>query len=218
MSDNRKAFFERYAALVIPEPNSGCWLWTGALSAWGYGRTARKYAHRLCFEITHAQTIAPGLEVRHSCDTKLCVNPDHLLLGTHGDNMRDIPARNRHRPRRGQDSTESPLTNEDVMDIRRRALAGEYTPALADEFGVTYQSIAAIVIGKTWAHLPVLQTKIGRMRGDRHYNAVLSSSGVQEIKILLAGETLTHKAIASRFGVARCTIGAIANNRNWNHV
>lgn len=76
-----------------PDPNTGCWLWTGALNAYGYGTiTAQKrtlYAHRVAYEIMNGP--APSsLSVRHKCDTRCCINPEHLTLGTHQDNMRDV--------------------------------------------------------------------------------------------------------------------------------
>ena len=74
----------------IPEPNSGCWLWTGALDPKGYshvtvrGRTTR--GHRLSFE-THKGPIPAGLEIDHLCRTRCCVNPDHLEAVTHAENV-----------------------------------------------------------------------------------------------------------------------------------
>lgn len=84
---------------VIPEPNSGCLLWEGATARYGYGHVRRggKYIslHRLVWEETHGP-IPGGLHVLHRCDVPACVNIDHLFLGTHFDNMRDIVAKGRH--------------------------------------------------------------------------------------------------------------------------
>lgn len=69
-----------------------CWLWIGAKSPAGYGLMSidrnLRLAHRLSLAIALGG-LEPGLVVRHSCDTPLCVNPDHLLQGTQADNMRD---------------------------------------------------------------------------------------------------------------------------------
>ncbi len=94
-----------------------CWLWTAIVDRHGYGRTrwdSRRYvgAHRVSWEIEHGP-IPDGLCVLHHCDVPNCVNPGHLFLGTHSDNMRDMVAKGRGRtpgtPRRQIDHDYSPL-------------------------------------------------------------------------------------------------------------
>ena len=78
---------------VIPEPNSGCWLWEGAQTTGGYGLVGRNgklvYVHRLAWETTHGP-IPKGLDVCHRCDVPACVNVGHLFLGTARDNALDM--------------------------------------------------------------------------------------------------------------------------------
>ncbi|MET0724355.1 MAG: HNH endonuclease signature motif containing protein [Tardiphaga sp.] len=85
---------DRLLDLCIPEPNSGCWIFMGCLHQLGYGRIAKKkneheYAHRAAFEVFRGR-IPKGMHVLHTCDVPCCVNPDHLWLGTHKDNMHDM--------------------------------------------------------------------------------------------------------------------------------
>jgi HNH endonuclease len=87
----------------VREDNSGCWLWTGARYYNGYGvmRVGGRYdgfntgAHRIAWQLTRGP-IKDGLMVCHRCDVKLCVNPDHLFLGTGSENARDSVQKGRH--------------------------------------------------------------------------------------------------------------------------
>lgn len=82
------------------EPNTGCWLWSRGTDQDGYGALKREgystRAHRASWEI-HCGPILDGSHVLHRCDTPRCVNPGHLFLGTHTDNMRDMAAKGRQR-------------------------------------------------------------------------------------------------------------------------
>lgn len=94
-------------ARSIPVPESGCWLWLGPVDTFGYGKspTGRRKeaesAHRASYRAFKG-SIPEGMLVRHRCDTPRCVNPAHLLTGTHYDNMQDMLSRGRgrwgHRP------------------------------------------------------------------------------------------------------------------------
>lgn len=93
---------ERLGRLSIPEPNSGCFIWIGGTDRYGYGRMTltthgRKHydaAHRVAFTLAFGE-IREGLFVLHRCDNPLCINPDHLFLGTQRDNCRDTARKGR---------------------------------------------------------------------------------------------------------------------------
>ena len=85
-------------ANYIPVPEAGCWLWTRSVDSGGYGmirvQGIQIGAHRLSY-ITHRGPIPAGMMVCHKCDTPLCINPDHLFLGTALDNFRDMQRKGR---------------------------------------------------------------------------------------------------------------------------
>src|SRR5713226_5399003 len=93
---------ERIEQKILPEPNSGCFLWTGALYTNGYaliglwqdGKTTAFLAHRVYYELING-AIPPDLELDHKCRVKSCINPNHLEPVTHKENMRRAPKNNR---------------------------------------------------------------------------------------------------------------------------
>jgi hypothetical protein len=80
---------ERLLRWTEPEPNSNCWIWTGAQHGKGYGIVHRenrsKSPHREAYEL-FVGPIPPGMEIDHRCRVRLCVNPAHLEAVTHQEN------------------------------------------------------------------------------------------------------------------------------------
>ena len=108
------------------DPNKGCWLWQGTIQPNGYG-TIKVFgnmvlAHRYSREL-HCGPIPAGLEVMHSCDCKSCINPDHLLLGTHQQNMSAAKARGlmlsgSNHPCYGKESQHKGVRNKAAIQVR----------------------------------------------------------------------------------------------------
>ena len=85
---------DRLFAKCTPEPNSGCWLWTGALSRIGYSsfrfRGTTQLGHRVSY-ILHRGEIPDDLEIDHLCCMRCCVNPEHLEVVTRAQNINRSP-------------------------------------------------------------------------------------------------------------------------------
>ena len=130
--------FEHYA----PVPEAGCWIWLGNVGRSGYGRyksSDRRYipAHRL-FYAKHKGDPEDQL-VCHTCDTRLCVNPDHLFLGSYADNHCDM--RRKGRGAKQESHGHAKLSLADVAYIR--ANPGRKSQAeLGREFGVSQSAIS----------------------------------------------------------------------------
>lgn len=144
---------ERFEAKYTPEPNTGCWLWTACLSTDGYGQfrfEGRNHStHRFSYKL-YVGPIPKGLFVLHKCDVKLCVNPDHLFLGTHTDNMTDMVSKGRNAERTGEKNGKAKLTPTEVLAIRTDT---RFQRVIAAEYGVRQAAISKIKLGKTWAHI-----------------------------------------------------------------
>lgn len=151
----REKFNSRYR--VDP---TGCWIWTSSLSSDGYGALYRggrgsKYAnaHRVSYELNRG-SIPDGMCVCHRCDVRACVNPDHLFLGTHADNMRDMFAKGRQPRAIGERNANAKLTIDDVRTIRAMLASGHTRRSIASKFGTSHQTINKIASGVTWVHVP----------------------------------------------------------------
>lgn len=104
-------------------------------------------AHRLFYEMFNGP-IPKGLHVLHTCDNPLCVNPAHLKVGTHAENMADCVAKGR-RPR-GVDNHKAVLTPETVREIRYSKLS---VREMAEKIGCSKSAVQCVRQGITWQHV-----------------------------------------------------------------
>lgn len=134
-----------------------CWEWTASCSSDGYGQMWRGKdikghlsSHRFSWEL-HNGRIENGFFVLHKCDNKLCVNPNHLFLGTQLDNIRDMDMKGRRVSAQpyGENSGTCKFTDEKIRQIREKYSTGQYlVRELSDEFGVSTSHVSAIVHNK----------------------------------------------------------------------
>lgn len=146
-------FTEQVHYRVLP---SGCWEWTRARLKGGYGQVKRGgktlRAHRMMYEHEHGD-IPEGMLVCHTCDNPSCVNPDHLWLGTTGDNVQDKVKKGRQRGApRGERHPAAKLTQRQAEDVRAEYARGTHTQAeLARQYGISQAQVSGIVNNRTYA-------------------------------------------------------------------
>lgn len=147
----------------------GCWLWNGATNPRGYGnmRFHKRYTrpHRLMM-IAFLGEVPSNVFACHGCDTPRCVRPSHLFPGTAIDNSADAVSKGR--TSHGEEHSAvlrkwwaiapaeararaiefgaraAKLTPEDAKEVLARLAAGDRQQAIADDFGVSNQTISAI--------------------------------------------------------------------------
>lgn len=174
----RTGWRERFERSYVASDPDSCWPWIG-IRVKGYGRfnifNGRVKAHRLAWTIAYGDIGA--FHVLHRCDNPSCVNPKHLFLGTHQDNMADMDAKGRRRfgdgffrakahranpsgrgrqapspnpVRLGVEHHRAVLTPEMVRDIRADSRSNA---DIGRDYGVTRSAIWKIKNGMWWKHV-----------------------------------------------------------------
>jgi hypothetical protein len=145
----REIFLSRYRVL-----ESGCWEWTAKKYSNGYGCFSMGnrglLAHRVSFAI-HNGICPATLVVRHTCDYRPCINPEHLLSGTHKQNMADAWARNRFN-RKSLGKGRRKIQDCDIPKIFSMRESGMFQRDIAAQFSVRPNQISRILTGERRAN------------------------------------------------------------------
>lgn len=150
-----------------------CWVWTGPPNKYGYGSVYYKgthyKAHRIAYAL-HFGSVTKDMLVRHTCDNRLCVNPKHLVLGSHLDNAQDRERRGRNGAPKGSASHLTKLTEKDVLVIRWLKKQNISLVSIAKLYHVSKGCIWGIVNHRTWKHVP---EELGHVEEDKTQFEVL---------------------------------------------
>lgn len=150
-----------------------CWEWRGTIFSdygsvylqRGKGRKRTK-AHRVSWMI-HFGEIPDGLLVCHECDNTICVNPNHLFLGTHQDNRADAALKGRLPSYSGSGNHNSKLRGQDVVIIHELLAEGVSVERVADQYHLSVSTVKQIKSGARWPHLHPDPTR--RRKGEERY-------------------------------------------------
>jgi transposase len=193
-------YLERFHAYAKPCEN-GCWEWTGNIVN-KYGQMSfnhkKERAHRVSWLLFKGE-IPPGQFVCHTCDNRICVNPEHLFLTDHIGNMKDRNTKGRQM--HGEQHHLTHLTEAQIKLIR---LDTRPIKTIAEEYGVHFETINSIRHKKTWKHVDGEPAPIRRL------------TEAQVIAIRL--DPRPNSAVAAELGVSRSTISHIRTGRNWKHL
>jgi hypothetical protein len=134
---NKNKHTDVFKCIDMSAGSSACWPWKLAPNDQGrptFSVNGKKLlAYRIVYELVTGDTLGRAL-VRHTCDNPICCNPQHLLKGTHNENMKDMRERERH----GQ----SKLV---VLAIRKLAAEGVTHQEIAKRYGLGRSTVTEIV-------------------------------------------------------------------------
>lgn len=175
-----------------------CWEWTAGLNTQGYpvigDRDTKYYAHRVAYS-WYVAPIPSGLFIRHTCDNPICVRPDHLVAGTHQQNMQDMVDRNRHKGNRK-------LTESSILSIREAKLSGESSLALAKKYDVSRTHIDSIVAGRSWS----------KAKGPIRNRFIISNEQIESI-LTMAANQITRKEIQEITKLSKASVEQIITGK-----
>jgi len=197
--DVKKRFFDK--VIII---DNGCHLWTGAKStkrgkSYGYFAIKCKTitAYRLSWILANNKEIPDGIYICHHCDNSLCVNPEHLFLGTQQDNVTDMVNKNRY-------GKSAKITKEHVKEIYVLYDRGLSLKEISKYFPISEGNIFKILSGIRW--------KKTFNKEHRKYSKVVRLTNIQLLQICsLLKQGIKNVDIAKMFNVGDSLISSIKN-------
>jgi len=152
--------YQRFWSKVkIPQDYiNDCWIYQGGTNQDGYAAFQVKVSlkgHKISYIYYHNKIVPPkGMCVCHNCDNPICVNPNHLFLGTHQDNMDDRSRKGRTHRHIGETNGRAKLVEQEVIDIRKLYDSKKFSVMdLSKMYGLGWTAMDHLVKRKTWKHI-----------------------------------------------------------------
>ena len=216
-TEDKKRFFSKV------DKTDTCWVWKASIRGnSGYGafkiNGKVKSAHRVSWEIYNEKKIPDGLLVCHKCNNRLCVNPEHLYVGTYVDNTRDAirdGVRDHYKYVYGEKVGTAKLSEDNILEVVRLYEKGLSHKEIAKKLKVDRSTIGDVLRGRTWKHI---DRKI-----FKHYSKKKSKCPkLLEEEVLsirdLAKKGVSTRQLANKFNVSYSTIYDIIHYRTWKNI
>ena len=171
------------------------------------------YVHRLVAE-AFLEPVPGADTINHKNGVKADNRVSNLEMLSIADNVRHSVRTGLRVSPAGEDHYRAILTNDEVLDMRRRAPDTKYVD-LAAEYGISVSLATSIITGKRWSRLPGALAPID-MRGETNRMSKLTNTAVLDIRAR-AGTT-TRKALAAEYGVSSSLISFVVNGKTWRHL
>ena len=209
MIPNKEKYIKRFLKYI--EHRDQCWIWKRSLNSDGYGNIWVEdscwKAHRLSYALFKGD-IPKGMCVCHRCDNPSCVNPEHLWLGTHRENMDDMV-------RKGRTLYAEQRKNNKIASHMRPEIVQKYISGMRQvDIAKEYNCHASAIYNAIHKIIPVRELGF---RGENHPGAKLKEEDIRQIR-KYRDEGMMYLEIAQKYGVTRELTQKIATRQLWKHV
>lgn len=203
--EKRDKFFKKV------KKTEDCWEWLGCKTKLGYGSFGSEKAYRYSYKI-HKGEIPDKMCVCHSCDNPSCVNPDHLFLGTHQDNMSDMVSKGRQAT---GEQLGRKLNNEKVLKIKELIDLKERDEVIAKEYDISPRMIRQIKQGLSWGWLTGYKPRLRKPK--EQIKGRLTSLEIIEIdKDIKSGLKILD--VMKKYNISKSCASRIRNGETWGWI
>lgn len=207
------------AKIPVEASEQGCLEWLGAIRPDGYGKFGYKKFQTLAHIYAYKRAFGEQSEdavIRHTCDNRKCVNPDHLRTGTHADNVEDKVSKNRHCF--GEGHSNSKLTEQEVTEICDLMKNKTFMQKdIAKLYGVCKHTVYLIKKGKMWRYTGVAPKPANNDRKKVSNEHARKLTKEQALEIRSAINTGVA-SLARRYRVSVGTVRNIRSGASWKHI